>query len=489
MRQIEARALERGISHEMLMEEAGKKIAEHALSFVQKNALKTTAIVLAGKGNNGGDAYVAARHLLQLGFSVVVWQAFDVAPDSLLRKMKRRYEARGGKVQNLGDTVPYFPEEGIIIDGLFGTGFHGQIDSNTKNLIQKANQSRLPILSIDIPSGIDAASGAAAECAIIATETIAIECPKIGYFLQSAMCNIGRVVSYSIGLQEFVQEQILFAFEQKDATLLLPHIVRTRHKYQAGHVVGLAGSHGMAGAALLASWSSLHAGAGIVRLLHPEKHSCEFSGVPLEVVRVPYETEETVRHTVEKASALFIGPGLGSGTAILDSIWPECRPKKCVIDADAIHWMAKTGVKSLENAIITPHLGECAKLLGKERIECVTLELLNEVQAFAQKNTAHIILKGAPSFLFSPTGPIYTVLHGDPGMATAGSGDVLTGVLAGLLSQGLHPLEAMQLGVWLHSRAGELAASTHSSYSVTASAIMNHIGQAFKELLAKKDLN
>lgn len=356
-----------------------------------------------------------------------------------------------------------------------------------------ANNSQLPIIAVDIPSGVNATTGDVSGSAIYATLTATVEYPKIGFFLKKAYNYIGKLEICPIGLKPFSVESnmALKIVEKEDVRKLLPHIERTRHKYQAGHVVGLSGSHGMAGASLLASFAALKTGSGIVHLLHPDECTAEFTGLPLEVVRIPYKKDalETILQRAHKASSCFIGPGLGKNDALYEAVFANFCQKPCVFDADALTWMAKkwpkgNGLGKLPQAILTPHLGELDRLLDIESTEGVTLELLNRCQEFAEAHSLHLVLKGAPTFMFSPNEKPCAVLEGDPGMATAGSGDVLTGILASFLAQKLSPIHAMHLGVYLHALAGHYAALDETSYSITASSIMNHLPIAFKDLLS-----
>lgn len=486
MRQIEAAAAASGISAEALMEQAGKATA----SFISSYAPEKKAVVIAGTGNNGGDGYVVARYLLQDGFFVQVVQVGTLDATSLTKKQRRRYEARGGKVVDLDHQKLTLPQEGVLIDALFGTGFHGRQKQHTIDIIEAINSSKLPIIAVDVPSGLNAADGTVQDVAVKAHVTCTMEFPKIGFFFADGWNHVGKVVSLPIGLKDAANTIpcSLYVLENHDAKSRLPPIVRTRNKYSRGHVVGLAGSHGMAGAALMASFSSLKAGAGIVHLLHPEAHAAEFNGPPLEVVRIGYLDNdiECIKNWLQKADALFIGPGLGRDpkqAAMLAALLPSCTGKM-VLDADALYWLAQTkGTKfgPLSQAILTPHFGELERFFPEK--EPLTPQFIKKCQLLVDENKTNLILKGGPTFLFSH-GEVPTVLmEGDPGMATAGSGDVLTGVLAAMLAQGLTPRDAMLTGAYIHGRAGELAAAKETSYSVTATSLITELPQAIKEAL------
>lgn len=492
MRQIEQIATNAGTSVETLMELAGKETAAVVSSYVKEHALSLRAFIVTGTGNNGGDGYVVARYLMQDGFSVQVAQAGVLDSASLVKKQRRRYEARGGKVidLDLNQKNLTLPHDGVIVDALFGTGFHGRQQPHTINIINAINTSKLPVFSVDVPSGLNAQTGIVEDVAVQAHITCCMQYPKLGFFLQSGWNHAGQVLSLPIGLEHAANQVpcTLYALEKSDAKRLLPQIVRTRHKYEAGHVVGLAGTHGMAGSALMASHAAMRSGAGIVHLLHPKEASSECMGEPREVVRIAYSQDniEPITTWLAKATGAFIGPGLGTTAkqdTLLEAVWPYCK-QKMVVDADALTWLAKsygTNFGPLPNAILTPHLGELHRFFPEK--EPITATLLKKCQKLVDDNQTHLILKGGPSFLFSHTSSPIVLMQGDPGMATAGSGDVLTGILASLLSQGLTPHDAMILGSYLHARAGEIAAHNETSYCMMASSIIANLPVAFKEIL------
>jgi NAD(P)H-hydrate epimerase len=486
MRQKEQSAITSGTSVETLMEQAGKETAGVVLAYIKEHNLPQKVLIVAGTGNNGGDGYVVARYLLQEGFSVMVCQIGKLDPDSLVKKQRRRYEARGGRVVD-GKFV--LNNESLIVDALFGTGFHGTQQQESINIINAMNASRLPIIAVDVPSGLNAATGEVVDVAIHATITCTMEYPKRGFFFKDGWNHVGRVISVPIGLK-ITPSSTLQLLEQKDVAPLLPPIVRSCNKYSRGYVVGLAGSHGMAGASLMSSFAALRSGAGIVHLLHPEEASAEFVGPPLEIVKVSYKANEIdkICDSLNRASGTFIGPGLGNLSAldpILKAVFANCTGKM-VIDADALTWLAHTSKGTfgpLPNAILTPHLGEMLRFFPEK--EQITPEFIQKCQQFADKNQTNLILKGAPTFLFTPGKTPCISMEGDPAMATAGSGDVLTGILAALLAQGLTPEHAMQLGTYLHGLAGRFAAQKETSYCVTATSLISCLPDAFKTLVNK----
>lgn len=490
MAYIESQSYRNGASEEAYMDAAGKGVAHMAESFLEKHRLPKRVYLLCGKGNNAGDAYVAGIELLAKGCSVLAYQLVPASECSpLCQKNLAGFLEAGGnvhEVNNVQEEVT-FHEPGIILDALFGTGFHGIARDPYATTIRLANKSSLPILAIDIPSGLDGDTGIVEGEAIQAAETIFLGLPKTGFFLQDGWNHVGKLRYVDFGLPPSYVEESECDMQMLTHTLvmpLLPKVINNRHKYQAGFVVGLAGSPGMPGAALLSSAGALCGGAGIVKLLHPKGMEGELSSSPWELIKVPYETGGVtpILELMDKANALFIGPGLGRSVEagkLLGAILPKIH-KPCVIDADALTLIAENKIPLPEQAILTPHVGEMIRLLKRSAPKPGTQEFLATCQEYAEKHRITLVLKGGPSFIFHANEIIAVNPCGDPGMATAGSGDVLTGLVAALLAQGVSPHSAAMLGVYLHGTAGEYAAEEMTSYCMTASDILTHLPDAFR---------
>lgn len=478
MTRIENSAYQEGASEQTFVENAGKAIANAIMHFIEHHALSKTVCLLTGKGNNGADAFAAGAELIQHGFTVTAQPIFPKeALGSLCKIMCEKFFSCGGKMHQGKWT-------GILIDGLVGTGFKGKAEGPLAAAITSANQSGLPILAIDIPSGLNGTTGEVKTVAIKATETIFLGLPKKGFFLKSGWDHVGTLRYASFGLAEkniALANPSAILLKEENLSLQFPPLLRTRHKYQAGYVLAIAGSASMPGAALLASSAALKAGAGIVRLFHPPEMRAQLSGAPFELIFQSWDgknlkplLEETIR-----AKALLIGPGIGKtkhSEQMVKKIFKQIS-LPMVIDADALFFVAKNHSWKLpQGSILTPHHGEMHRLLGKEP----SWELC---QAFAEKKNVTLVLKGAPTLIFHPHQTPLINTRGDPGMATAGSGDVLTGILAALLAQGLDPRRAAALGVYLHGAAGEAAACDLTSYCMTASDLIDYLAEAFKELL------
>lgn len=489
MSQLERRAYQQGCSEKDFMENAGFGVAKAAEHYIEKHQKVPIVWLLCGKGNNGGDAFVAGRYLLERGFQVTAIQFEPLEQCSPLCKTNGKLflDKKGKLVRN----IESFSSSGIILDGLFGTGFKGSIKEPYASLIEKANQSSLPILAIDIPSGLDGTTGRVEGKAIQAVETIYLGLPKTGFFLENGWNLVGKLTGVDFGLPSSIIEEAKEDFhlitEQK-ASSLIPPIQRNRHKYQAGFVVGLAGSLTMPGSGLLASLAAFRTGSGMVRLLYPDGMENLLASSPYELIKIPYSHDrlDEIIPVMQKAAATFIGPGLGKSEAtrkLLQKIVPSLE-KPCVLDADALTLFAEEPFSLPSKTLFTPHTGEMQKLLKSQDKLHLKEHLLHQCQEYTEKHKITLILKGAPTFIFHPDSPIFVNPTGDPGMATAGSGDVLTGILASLLSQGLDCQQTAILGVYLHGLAGELASQERgTSFGVMANDIIEHIGESFQQTL------
>lgn len=490
MTQLESEAYKEGASESDFMEEAGSGVALIVHDLIEKFNMDRYVILLCGKGNNAGDAYVAGRHLLHLDYEVKAYQLFPISECSkLCQKNHMSFLDEGGRIVDAHSIEQItFPSSGVIIDGIFGTGFHGEVSEPIAGIIRLANASFLPIIAVDIPSGLDADTGYVEGSAIVAKTTAFLGLPKTGFFLRNGWDHVGHLSYVNFGLHKKYIDEVkteMVMLSPKMLQPLMPPLKRSRHKYQAGHVVGLSGSQNMPGAALLASKSALCSGTGIAHLLYPEGMEAELSSAPYELLKVPYVNKEsgikTILDLMDRATGIFIGPGLGLSPGVhklLKQIIPSIQ-KPCVLDADALTFLAKENCPLPKKTILTPHLGEMKRLLNVDTVE-INREFFKQCKEYAVNKQVTLILKGGPTYIFHPEEPIFVNPRGDPGMATAGSGDVLTGLLASLLSQGLTPLHAAMLGVYLHGVAGEWAAENLTSYCMVASDIINYFPDAFQ---------
>lgn len=493
MKHIEALAYRDGASEDDFMEEAGSGVALVAHDYAERHGIDRHIVLACGKGNNAGDAYVAGIHLLHLEYDVIAFQFYPLSECSALCRQKHnQFLADGGHIVEINDPEEMaLPQHGLIIDGIFGTGFHGIVDEPLAGMMHVLNESNLPIIAVDIPSGLNGENGVALGEVIRATETAFLGLPKTGFFLKSGWNYVGklRYIDYGLG-QQYIDESEsdLIMLTTEMLKPFLPKPVRNRNKYQAGYVVGIAGSPELPGAAVLSGISALQGGAGIVRLLHQKGMELAYVAAPAELIKSAYEVDdaEAVVDQMNKASANFIGPGMGrsqEAMRLLQKVLPRLQ-KPCVMDADALTLWAQSNepIQLPAHTIMTPHLGEMKRLLRRDEDLVIDMETLAICQAFVDQHQVTLVLKGGPSFVLHPNEPIMVSPSGDPGMATAGSGDVLTGLLAALLAQGVAPHHAAALGVYLHGVAGEYAADDLTSFCMTATDILYRFPDAFRLL-------
>lgn len=487
MARIEKLAYADGFSEEAFMNKAGEGVAELVQRCIAQGHLKPHILLLCGSGNNAGDVYVAGAILREGGFHV---HALSCAPyeksSPLCQLQSRRFVKSGGIIEYIQKKEEIdFDEATILVDGLLGTGFHGKVEGLFHEMITLANASRLPIVAVDIPSGINGTTGERQGAAIKACDTLFLGLPKTGCFFDEAWNYVGRVHVFNFGLEaKYIADakEDFFLINDDLIKELFPPIIRTRHKYQAGYVVGVGGAPGMPGAPIMSSFAALRAGAGIVRLLYPEGMESELAFAPYEVIRQAYQDAETILEAMERASSLFIGPGLGTSpeaVKMLKKVLPAIN-KPCVIDAEALTILAHHPIKLPPKTILTPQAGEMNRLLGLEKTP-PKAELVSRCQHFCEEKNVTLVLKGAPTFIFHPKQKPYISSRGDPGMATAGSGDVLTGVIAAFLAQVGDPLTASILGVYVHGVAGEHACKKWTSYCLAATDITAALPLAFAE--------
>ena len=470
MARVEKLAVQNGCSEEKFIEGAGTRVATAAMKWIEQHQLPKSLTLLVGKGNKGADAYAAGSVLLEEGFRVKAYSCFP--PESCSewnRKMGERFAKRRGQTVRFYDGEKITIDAGLIIDGLLGTGFKGKVDGKMETAILIANESKQPILSIDLPSGLDGTTGEARGDCIVAKQTVTLGMAKSGLFFRDGWNYAGRLLVEDFGLPErFVAIAREFAYLPDMARLPLPKIVRNRHKYDAGYVVGYAGSEKMPGAPKMAGLAALRAGAGIVRVFHKGA----IGDAPMELICQSWNQKEWKRE-LKRANAVFGGPGLDPGARN----WMKGIALPAVIDADAL----QKGACFPKQAVLTPHRGEMLRLLGLKSPPQEE-DFLGRCQKFVERQHVILVLKGAPTYLFAQRKPPLIIPRGDPGMATAGAGDVLTGVIAGLLAQKMDSYDAAAVGTYLHAVAGEKAAEEKTSYGLIARDLIEYLPKAFQEL-------
>lgn len=506
MRDIDRRALEDyGLSAAVLMENAGHRAAEAVSELLGKAPAGKSVIVLAGAGNNGGDAFAAARHLSNFGVRLKIFFLGDPAHLSPAAAANRdTAEKMGIEIHELASdrvwdrlTVSLRFADAVL-DGVLGTGFSGELRKPVLRLIELVNSQCKPVISIDIPSGVAADTGAVSTVAIQAAETLALGLPKAGHFLCPGAAATGKLLVDDIGLPLALLEgkgmrQTLL--DDALAATLLPLRALDAHKGTCGRILVVAGSRGMTGAAYLSSLAALRVGAGMVTLAVPESFADLMEMKTTEVMTVPVpecapgamggdEALSRLLELSEGKDAVLLGPGLGrrEETGALVRKFAAYLEKPLVLDADAL-FAFRGHLKELARAkqmpVLTPHLGELAGLLG-ETAATLRKDLLSCVREAAGRLQSVIVAKSECTLIAYPNGEVFFTTKGNPGMATAGCGDVLAGAIVGLMQQtesGLAPLA----GVYLHGLAGDLAAA-HSGDGLIASDVLARLPQALVKL-------
>ncbi|MCR5757789.1 MAG: NAD(P)H-hydrate dehydratase [Selenomonas sp.] len=509
MRQIDRLAAEEyGLPELLLMESAGHRVAQ-AMEHLLGTVTEKTICVLAGSGNNGGDAFAAARYLSNMGAKVKVFLTCEPAHlKTAALRMKKASDKMGIEVHGLEEDRDWnrlhlalkFADG--ILDGILGTGFDGELKKKVLRLIEEVNEAGKKVLSIDIPSGVVADSGRVSTVAVVADMTLTLGLPKVGHLLSPGADMTGQLIVDDIGIpRELLQSEKLqqTLLDTKLAQTLLPLRNKAVHKGDCGRILVVAGSLGMTGAAALAATAALRSGAGLVTLAVPASLQPILAGQLLEVMVQPVEESVTGMFSGEAAlnrlwelaqshDAVLIGPGMGRTMETQEFIrmFAAKVNKPLIMDADALYAFNSQPdelSKLSQVPVLTPHLGEMAALLGVSVPE-LRESLLPIVREAAKEYQCVLVVKSECTLVAYPDGMVFFTSVGNPGMATAGSGDVLAGTIAGLMKQtesGLAPL----VGVYLHGRAGDLAYGEKGE-SLVAGDIRENLAAAMKELRQKQ---
>jgi NAD(P)H-hydrate epimerase len=491
-----------GVPSYTLMTRAGDEVAR-AVTRHWADRLHLGVTIVAGKGNNGGDGLVAARRLHQDGIRVRVLllaRTTDLKGDAG-RAWSDFAEVDGTLVENaIADHLN--GETGIIVDAIFGTGLNAEIAGEHGRMITAINESRLPVVAVDIASGINADTGAIMGKAVKAALTVTFGYAKYGHVSYPGAEYCGALEVADIGFAAASVDEIAPAgrlIEADDAARLLPARRENSHKGTYGHLLIVAGSRGKSGAVLLASRGALHSGAGLVTAAVPESILGIVAAGQAELMTEPlpdhdgrFSAEPTIeglRELIQGKSALAVGPGIGVNNdtieliswLIAEAIQPECP---MLLDADGLNALAQLGPEKLQSAqgpvILTPHPGEMARLLKISTID-VNRDRVSAARRLADLTGAVVLLKGARSVVVA--GDVVTINNsGNPGMATAGMGDVLSGIVGALLGQGLRPGAALQLGVFVHGDAADRIAARGIRFGYLAGELAAELPATFSAL-------
>ncbi|WP_163327793.1 NAD(P)H-hydrate dehydratase [Desulfurobacterium thermolithotrophum] len=509
MRNLDRETIEvLGIPGIVLMENAARGVTSVIYDKLDGNSV----VVICGKGNNGGDGLAIARNLYNLGYDV------EVVLTAKIEELKGDARINAEVLSKLPVPLHVVKEESkllelysllkeadFIVDAIFGTGLSKPAEGFYKDLIEVINKANKPIISVDIPSGLSSDTGEIIGAHIIADITVTFGFPKLAHIMPPACYYVGELFVVDISIPEDVfslvaSKRYILTLDEVAFTFPVREIMS--HKYTYGHVAVIGGSAGKTGAPSMTAQSALRTGAGLSTVVVPASLNTVFEIKLTEAMSIPIpdaekgyfgiDTIDEVVETIEKGkfSSVVIGPGLGNEPETFEFAREFIRKttKPLVIDADGINALAEnTDILKMkeQNIIITPHIGEFSRLTGlsKEEILKEPYEIAKE---FAEEFGVTVILKSGRTVIATPSGKVYINIIGNPGMATAGTGDVLAGILGALLGMGIEMEDAAKFGVFLHSLAGDIAAEELSQESLKACDIIDFLPKAIKRIKEKE---
>lgn len=498
---------EYGIDAQLLMENAGRSAVQVILETYPDAGKSNEILVFAGKGNNAGDAFVVARRLMGLERRVRV---FHLVGEESYRgatlknfQILQRMKAKMTQLDTAGDLEAFFSSSSgpyLIVDGILGTGLKADLQGVFYDVVEMINRVNAnEVVALDIPSGVSGDTGAIRGTSVLATLTVSFGFPKLGHFLPPGAARRGELVNVDISLPpKFRHEGDKFLLLKAPISNLLKQRDRYGHKNAFGHALLVGGSPGRLGAITMTARASHKMGTGLVTVASwAESMASLYVKLPSETMAVPLVLEgpelETYKRNLATYSSVVVGPGMGvrtEGHAVIEHLILGYEGP-LVIDADGLNTLAEYKMQELlprraGPTILTPHPGEMARLLGVPK-EQVMEDPVEAVREAVRKTHAVVLLKGAATVIGSPDETIYLNHYPNDGMATAGSGDVLAGMIGGLAGQQMDVFSATVLGVYLHSLAGDLAAKVNGHRSMVAADIIENIGHAFKELKAGQE--
>ncbi len=494
MRSLDQRAVhEFGTPSLLLMENAGRAVAERAVTRLDADGGKRVT-VLCGSGNNGGDGFVVARHLHNRGYAVECFLAADRERSKGDAKANLELAERFGV--RLSGEIPDRLSADLIIDALLGAGFTGEPRDNMARLIQLGNDSGIPILAVDLPSGLNADTGQASKIVMRAVEAVTFGLPKVGLVSAIGRELAGEITVADISLPRALLDEETGAhwITAAEAAPWWPVRGADSHKGDSGRVFIIAGSPGLTGAAALSCEAALRAGAGLVTLGSPASLNPILAAKLTEAMTLPLPETEDGTHSpeslklilerLESAKAGAIGPGFGRDPRSGELVREVLRQSKTplVVDADGLTLVSPADENTFsERCLITPHPGEMARLLGTT-VEAVQSNRVETAREAARRFGCVVVLKGAGTVIAAPDGRVGINSSGGPALATGGTGDVLTGVVAAALARGLEPWEAAAAAVFLHGLAGEVAGERFGAPGAIAGDVIGALPEALRRL-------
>ena len=468
-----------------LMERAADRLLQQ---FRKDRDMNTEVVIMAGPGNNGGDGLALGRMLLQIGYEVqvILLHSGKISADCKINKERLQEYFPDFFTEQIGRfDPPEMTKDTVIVDALFGSGLSKPVDGIFKKAIEWINSRPNRVISVDIPSGLPGEACATdKDCIVEADFTYSLQFPKLAFLFPENEKYVGKWKEIDIQLhpKAILETDTNFIFVEKaNIQPLLISRNRFSHKGTFGHALIWAGKKGMAGAAVLASKAALRAGAGLVSVHSVDENRVILQSTVPEAIFVNELTE------LDHYNSFAFGPGLGTGDQTAEMLFELLKTlrKPCVLDADALNIISrhKNFLEFIpENSILTPHPGEFERLFGPS---ANSQERMEKASAMAQEYGFVIVLKGANTLTATPDGKMHFNSTGNPGMASGGMGDVLTGVIASLLAQGYTPEQSALMGVYLHGLAADLALQAQSEESLLAGDVAQNLGNAYKFLRQK----
>lgn len=490
---------ELGIPGMVLMENAGREVVAQIKALLG-NPKNKKVVIFCGKGNNGGDGYVVARYLVNMGARVEIYligEHNEVQGDA--RTNLEILTRLGVNALPIKAWLKQSPAPGfdLVVDALLGTGVKGELKGNYRNIVESINTLRAPKVAIDLPTGMETDTGAVHGPCVHADVTVTMACLKRGLLLSPGREHAGRVVVADIGMPQVVLNESgirTFQSTEKFIQNVLPRRAPNAFKNRCGTVFVIGGSAGMTGAVTLSSEAALRVGAGMAMLgipgsLNPilETKLTEVMTLPLQETEsqsISYEAREKISERLSWSNVLAVGPGLTTHEDSLKLLeWLlQNYEHPIVLDADALNCLAKK-MDIIKNAksdlILTPHPGELSRLTGKTTKD-ILADPIEVARETAQKWGFVLILKGGPTIIASPDGDVFINPTGNAGMATAGMGDVLTGVVAGLIAQGMSVVDGAVAAVYLHGLAGDFVKAEMGQAGLIAGDVAGHLPSVMK---------
>jgi len=496
-----------GIPSAVLMENAGR----NTYRLMKERYLygKKRIVIVCGRGNNGGDGFVVGRYALRDGYMTKVFllcKKDDLRGDAALNM--RLYESLNGEIVELENELNAVKlgvaHADIIVDAIFGTGLSKVVEGKERAVIEEINKSGKPVMAIDIPSGIDGKTGLAMGIAVMATHTFTYAYPKLGHILYPGGYYTGKLTVVDISIPDFAEDIIGIDAQLIDGEMIRGFIKERlpwTHKGSYGHAVVIAGSPGKTGAAHMASLAALKIGAGLVTLIIPSSLNSIMEVKLTEVMTYPVEDNGTgfftmscykqVKEFVEDKDIIIMGPGLSQHpetTEFVRQIYMNVA-KPFVIDADGINaFIGHVEIfgKAGRNAVLTPHPGEFGRLVNLSP-KLINQDRITSGRKFVEDNKVNLVLKGARSIFFSSDGDVYINPTGNPSLAKGGSGDILTGFIGGLASQGYSLTESSLLGMYLHGYLADDWLDTNTDMDLLAGDLIVGAGRVIRALKDGKE--